>query len=194
MILNVTKLGEEILRKKAEPVPEIKDEIRELVNDMFDTMIENNGVGLAGPQVGKSLRLFVIIADDDVRRVFINPQIIKTSTQVGEYDEGCLSIPQVYETITRPLEVTVQAYNEEGKLFTLEADGLLARIIQHEYDHLDGILYIDRGDKEFAQKTENQFKKRAERAAQKAKEREQKQARIAAKIAAKENKKNSKKA
>lgn len=194
MILNVTKLGEEILRKKAEPVPEINDEIRELVNDMFDTMIENNGVGLAGPQVGKSLRLFVIIADDDVRRVFINPQIIKTSTQVGEYDEGCLSIPQVYETITRPLEVTVQAYNEEGKLFTLEADGLLARIIQHEYDHLDGILYIDRGDKGFAQKTENQFKKRAERAAQKAKEREQKQARIAAKIAAKENKKNSKKA
>lgn len=194
MILNVTKLGEEILRKKAEPVPEINDEIRELVNDMFDTMIENNGVGLAGPQVGKSLRLFVIIADDDVRRVFINPHIIKTSTQVGEYDEGCLSIPQVYETITRPLEVTVQAYNEEGKLFTLEADGLLARIIQHEYDHLDGILYIDRGDKEFAQKTENQFKKRAERAAQKAKEREQKQARIAAKIAAKENKKNSKKA
>lgn len=189
MILNVTKLGEEILRKKAEPVPEINDEIRELVNDMFDTMIENNGVGLAGPQVGKSLRLFVIIADDDVRRVFINPQIIKTSTQVGEYDEGCLSIPQVYETITRPLEVTVQAYNEEGKLFMLEADGLLARIIQHEYDHLDGILYIDRGDKEFAQKTENQFKKRAERAAQKAKEREQKQARIAAKIAAKENKK-----
>lgn len=189
MILNVTKLGEEILRKKAEPVPEINDEIRELVNDMFDTMIENNGVGLAGPQVGKSLRLFVIIADDDVRRVFINPQIIKTSTQVGEYDEGCLSIPQVYETITRPLEVTVQAYNEEGKLFTLEADGLLARIIQHEYDHLDGILYIDRGDKEFAQKTENQFKKRAERAAQKAKEKEQKQARIAAKIAAKENKK-----
>ena len=189
MILNVTKLGEEILRKKAKPVPEINDEIRELVNDMFDTMIENNGVGLAGPQVGKSLRLFVIIADDDVRRVFINPQIIKTSTQVGEYDEGCLSIPQVYETITRPLEVTVQAYNEEGKLFTLEADGLLARIIQHEYDHLDGILYIDRGDKEFAQKTENQFKKRAERAAQKAKEREQKQARIAAKIAAKENKK-----
>ena len=194
MILNVTKLGEEILRKKAEPVPEINDEIRELVNDMFDTMIENNGVGLAGPQVGKSLRLFVIIADDDVRRVFINPQIIKTSTQVGEYDEGCLSIPQVYETITRPLEVTVQAYNEEGKLFTLEADGLLARIIQHEYDHLDGILYIDRGDKTFAEKTENQFKKRAERAAQKAKEREQKQARIAAKIAAKENKKNSKKA
>ena len=189
MILEVTKLGEDILRKKAEPVAEINDEIRALVEDMFETMIDKDGVGLAAPQIGKSLRLFVVIADDDVRRVFINPQIIKTSTEVGEYDEGCLSIPQVYETIVRPLQVTVQAYNEKGRPFTLEADGLLARIIQHEYDHLDGILYIDRGDKEFAQKTENQFKKRAERAAQKAKEREQKQARIAAKIAAKENKK-----
>ena len=86
------------------------------------------------------------------------------------------------------MEVTVQAYNEKGRPFTLEADGLLARIIQHEYDHLDGILYIDRGDKTFAEKTENQFKKRAERAAQKAKEKAAKQAKIAAKIAAKEKK------
>ena len=188
MILEVTKLGEDILRKKAEPVTEINDEIRALVEDMFETMIDKDGVGLAAPQIGKSLRLFVVIADDDVRRVFINPQIIKTSTEVGEYDEGCLSIPQVYETIVRPLEVTVQAYNEKGRPFTLEADGLLARIIQHEYDHLDGILYIDRGDKTFAEKTENQFKKRAERAAQKAKEKAAKQAKIAAKIAAKEKK------
>ena len=188
MVLEVTKLGEEILRKKTEPVTEINDEIRALVEDMFETMIDKDGVGLAAPQIGKSLRLFVVIADDDVRRVFINPQIIKTSTEVGEYDEGCLSIPQVYETIVRPLEVTVQAYNEKGRPFTLEADGLLARIIQHEYDHLDGILYIDRGDKTFAEKTENQFKKRAERAAQKAKEKAAKQAKIAAKIAAKEKK------
>lgn len=193
MILKVTKLGEEILRKKAEPVPEINDEIRELAENMFETMIENNGVGLAGPQVGKLLRMFVIIADDDVRRVFINPQIIKTSTEVVEYDEGCLSIPQVYETITRPASVTVQAYDEKGKRFVLEANGFLARIIQHEYDHLDGILYIDRGDKEFAQKTENQFKKRAERAAQKAKEKAKKKARITAKIASKSNKNNTKK-
>ena len=188
MVLEVTKLGEEVLRKKAEPVTEINDEIRALVEDMFETMIDKDGVGLAAPQIGKSLRLFVVIADDDVRRVFINPQIIKTSTEVGEYDEGCLSIPQVYETIVRPLEVTVQAYNEKGRPFTLEADGLLARIIQHEYDQLDGILYIDRGDKTFAEKTETQFKKRAERAAQKAKEKAAKQAKIAAKIAAKEKK------
>lgn len=190
MILDITKLGEPILREKAQPVAEVNDEIRKLCEDMFETMIEAEGVGLAGPQVGKNLRLFVLIADDDVRRVFINPTIIKTSEEVEEYDEGCLSIPQVYETIVRPSKVTVQALNEKGKPFTLEADGFLARIIQHEYDHLDGILYIDRGDKEFAAKTEAQFKKRAERAAEKAKEKAAKQARIAAKIAAKEAKKN----
>ncbi len=189
MIINITKLGEDILRQKAQPVAEVNEQIRTLCDDMFETMIEAEGVGLAGPQVGKNLRLFVLIADDDVKRVFINPQIIKTSEEVGEYDEGCLSIPQVYETIIRPTKVTVQALNEKGKPFTLEADGLLARIIQHEYDHLEGILYIDRGDKEFAAKTEAQFKKRAERAEQKAKEKAAKQAKIAAKIAAKEAKK-----
>ena len=189
MILEITKLGEDILRQKAQPVAEVNDEIRKLADDMIETMIEANGVGLAGPQVGKSLRIFVAMADDEVKRVFINPQIIKTSEEVGDYEEGCLSIPQVYETITRPVQVTVQALNEKGRPFTLEADGLLARIIQHEYDHLDGILYIDRGDKDFAAKTESQFKKRAERAAQKAKEKEAKAKRIAAKIAAKEAKK-----
>ncbi|MBR1638427.1 MAG: peptide deformylase [Treponema sp.] len=190
MILDVVKLGDEGLRQKSVPVEEVNDEIRKLAEDMFETMIEADGVGLAAPQIGKNIRMFVLIADDDVRRVFINPQIIKTSQETGEYDEGCLSIPQVYETIVRPVAVTVQALNENGKPFTLDADGLLARIIQHEYDHLDGILYIDRGDKEFAEKTEAQFKKRAERAAQKAKEKEAKAKKIAAKIAAKEAKKN----
>lgn len=189
MLLRITKLGEDILRQKALPVEDINDEIRQLANDMFETMIEADGVGLACPQIGKSLRMFVLIADDDVRRVFINPQIIKTSEEQSEYDEGCLSIPQVYETITRPVAVTIQAYNENGKPFTLDADGFLARIIQHEYDHLDGILYIDRGDKDFAEKTTAQFKKRAERAAEKEKEKAAKAARIAAKIAAKEAKK-----
>lgn len=190
MILDIVKLGEDSLRQKSVPVEEVNDEIRQLAEDMFETMIEAEGVGLAAPQVGRNIRMFVLIADDDVRRVFINPQIIKTSSEVGDYDEGCLSIPQVYETITRPLAVTVQAVNEKGRPFTLDADGLLARIIQHEYDHLDGILYIDRGDRDFAQKTEAQFKKRAERAAQKAKEKAAKAAKIAAKIAAKEAKKS----
>ena len=189
MVLDIVKLGEDILRQKAQPVAEVNDEIRQLAEDMFETMIEADGVGLACPQIGKNLRMFVLIADDDVRRVFINPQIIKTSEELGDYDEGCLSIPQVYETITRPLAVTVQALNEKGRPFTLDADGLLARIIQHEYDHLEGILYIDRGDKEFAEKTELQFKRRAERAREKEKAKAAKAAKIAAKIAAKEAKK-----
>lgn len=190
MILDIVKLGEDILREKAQPVAEVNDEIRQLAQDMFDTMIDADGVGLACPQIGKNLRMFVLIADDDVRRVFINPQIIKTSEELGDYDEGCLSIPQVYETIKRPVRVTVQALNENGKPFTLDADGLLARIIQHEYDHLDGIVFIDRGDKDFAEKTTAQFAKRRERAEQKRKEKEAKARKIAAKIAAKEAKKN----
>ncbi len=190
MILDITKLGEEVLRKTAEPVKEVNDEIRKLAQDMFETMIEAEGVGLAAPQIGKSLRMFVLIADDDVRRVFINPQIIKTSEETGPYDEGCLSVPQVYETIERPLRVTVQALNENGRPFTLEADGLLARIIQHENDHLNGVLFIDRGDKEFAEKTTAQFKKRAERAEQRRLEKEAKERKIAAKLAAKQAKKN----
>ena len=189
MILEISKLGEEILRKKAEPVAEVTDEIRKLADDMLETMIEANGVGLAGPQVGKSLRIFVAMADDDVKRVFINPQIIKTSEEVEEYEEGCLSIPQVYESITRPSRVTVQALNENGKPFTLEADGLLARIIQHEYDHLEGIMYIDRGDPQYAADVTEKMKKRLERAAKKEAEKARKTAKIAAKIAAKEAKK-----
>ena len=189
MVLRVTQLGEDVLRQKAEPVAEVNDEIKQLVEDMFETMYEYDGVGLAGPQVDKSLRLFVIDTGDNVRRAFINPQIIKTSEEVGEYDEGCLSIPNVYESIVRPLKVTVQALNEKGRPFTLEADGLLARAIQHEYDHLEGVLYIDRGDKDFAKKTEAQFKKKAERAAEKAKAKEAKARKIAAKIAAKAAKK-----
>lgn len=188
-MLKIYTLGDEVLRKKAEPVTEINDEIRELINGMYEAMDDAEGVGLAGPQVGKSLRLFVAKADDDVRRAFINPQIIATSEELGDYDEGCLSLPKVYETIRRPVRVTVQALNENGKPFTMEADGLLARIIQHEMDHLNGILFIDRGDVEFAIKTTEQFKKRNERAEKREREREAKAKKIAAKIAAKEAKK-----
>lgn len=189
--MRITKLGEPILREISEPVKpeEINDEFRAFINEMFEAMILADGVGLAGPQAGILKRVFVAIADDDVRRVFINPQIIKTSEELCDYEEGCLSIPQVYESIRRPAKVTVQALNEKGKPFTLDADGLLARIIQHENDHLDGKLFIDRGDPDFAKKTEETFAKRAERAEQKQKEKEAKAKRIAAKIAAKEAKK-----
>ena len=192
--MKIYKLGEEVLRKKAEPVDpsEINDDMRALFGEMFETMLEADGVGLAAPQVGISKRFFVIMSDDNVRRVFVNPQIVATSNDLCDYEEGCLSLPGVSENIKRPSKVTVQALNEQGKPFTLEADGLLARIIQHENDHLDGIVYIDRGDPEFAAKTTAQFKKRLERAAKKEEEKAKKAAKIAAKIAAKEAKKAAK--
>ena len=191
--MKIYKLGEEILREKCEPVKpeEINDEFRSVLNEMFETMISANGVGLAAPQVGINKRFFVAMGDDEIRRVFINPTIIKTSTDLVDYEEGCLSIPGVYENIKRPSKVSVSATNENGKHFTIEeADGILARIIQHENDHLDGVLYIDRGDEDFKNKTVDQFKKRAERAAKKAEEKAKKQASIAAKIAAKQARKN----
>lgn len=193
--MRITKLGEDILRQKAVPfeMEEINDDLRAFIDEMFDTMNEANGVGLAGPQAGISKRIFVVIADDDVRRVFINPQIISTSSELGDYDEGCLSVPGVYQTVQRPVKVSVQAYNENGKLFSLDADGLLARIIQHEYDHLEGMLFIDRVSPEFAEKTTEQFKKRAEKAEKKAAEKEAKARKIAAKKAAAEAKKAAKK-
>lgn len=189
-MLRICKLGEEVLRQKAEPVKEVNDEIRKLAEEMFETMIEANGVGLAAPQIGLSIRMFVVIADDDVRRVFINPQITSTSSDSVEYEEGCLSIPSVYEKIYRPSKVTVQALDENGKPFILEAEDLLARIIQHENDHLDGVVFIDKGDPNFREETILKFKKRAENAAKKAAQKEAKAKKIAAKIAAKEAKKN----
>ena len=191
--MRIYKLGEEVLRQKCQPVEpsEIDDSFRNLIEEMFQTMTSANGCGLAAPQIGISKRFFVIVADDDVKRVFINPVIIKTSQELVESEEGCLSIPGVSENIVRPEKVSVTALNEYGKKFTLEnVDGLLARAIQHENDHLDGVLYIDRGSQEFKEKTIEQFKKRAERAEKKAQEKARKQASIAAKKANKAQKRN----
>lgn len=188
--MEVVQLGNPVLREKALPIPEVTDEIRAMANEMFDLMIKSDGVGLAAPQVGKSIRMFVLIADDNVRRVFINPQIIATSEELVPYDEGCLSMPKFYEEIVRPKKVTVQAINENGKVFTLEADGLLARIIQHENDHLDGVLFIDRGDADFKQKVETTFQQRAARKEKKDALKKAKQAKLQAKIAKAEEKKN----
>ena len=191
--MKIYKLCEEVLRKKffqVEP-EEINDEMRSFFLEMFDTMDEAEGVGLAAPQVGISKRFFVVTADDGIRRVFINPQIVYTSSTLSDYEEGCLSLPGFNEVIRRPEKVTCSAINEFGKPFTLEADGLLARIIQHENDHLDGIVYIDRGNPEFAAKVSAQMQKRLERQAKKDAEKAKKAASIAAKKAAKLEKNNS---
>ncbi|MDR1747878.1 MAG: peptide deformylase [Spirochaetaceae bacterium] len=164
--MKVLRLGDLILRRQAEAVQEVNDEIRALIADMFVDLDRERGIGLAAPQVGKSIRLFVIKVDDNIERVFINPQIIGTSQEMVLYEEGCLSIPKVWEKILRPSGVTVQALNERGRPFTLEADGLLARVIQHEYDHLNGILFIDRAKPEVREKVETAFAEKARKEAE----------------------------
>ena len=153
-ILKVRIYGDEVLRKKTKEVSKISKKIQNLVHDMLITMYAYNGVGLAAPQIGESLRLFVIDVSDAKGPknplVFINPKIIKKSGAVNSY-EGCLSFPEVYTDVRRYKNVTVKALNLKGQPFTIEAkDGeLLAIAIQHEFDHLDGKLFVDHARNRF---------------------------------------------
>ncbi len=141
--MEIRTLGDEVLRQKALTIVDV-DAAKSIARDMIVAMREGNGIGLAGPQVGLAQRLFVVQIEGDVPRVFINPSIVGTSPEVSDYEEGCLSIPGMYAEVTRAAMVTVQAWNERGRPFTLDAEGLLARVILHEYDHLEGTLFIDR--------------------------------------------------
>jgi peptide deformylase len=142
-MLDIVTYGSEILGRKAESVKDIDDAIRRLGADMLEAM-EGKGIGLAGPQVDSPLRIFVTNVEGDKPRVFINPEIVLTSRELISFEEGCLSLPRLYLDVIRPEFVRIQAWNEKGRPFTVETDGLLARVIQHEYDHLEGILFIDR--------------------------------------------------
>lgn len=138
----VRVMGDDVLRKKCKEVKQINERTRVLIDDMFDTMYEENGVGLAAPQVGVLKRIVVIDVGDEPL-VFVNPVIIETSgEQIG--DEGCLSLPGKSGVVTRPNYVKVRAFDEEMNEFELEGTELLARAICHECDHLDGILYVDK--------------------------------------------------
>ena len=144
-MLDIYTLGEEVLRGKAERVTVFDNALSIFVDAMFGTMADSDGIGLAAPQVGALNRLFVVdTRRPGERRVFINPEIIETSEEQGMFEEGCLSIPGMYYDIVRPLRVTVQAQDVTGKPFKLQAEGLFARVIQHENDHLNGVLFIDR--------------------------------------------------
>jgi peptide deformylase len=143
MLLDIVIYGDEILTKKAEPVKDIDDIIRKLGADMLETLA-GRGVGLAAPQIGQSLRMFVTDVEGDKHRIFINPEILLTSQEQVTFEEGCLSLPLLYVDVIRPETIKIQAWNEKGRPFTLEVGGFLARVIQHEYDHLDGILFLDR--------------------------------------------------
>jgi peptide deformylase len=142
--IEILTIGNELLKQKAEPVKRIGPDYIKVAQKMLDTMHQGKGVGLAGPQIGLMQRIFVIHVEGDVPRVFINPSIIETSPDRVKYEEGCLSVPGVWADVLRPSAVRVQAWNEKGRPFTLDAGGILARVIQHEYDHLEGILFIDR--------------------------------------------------
>ena len=139
----IREMGEEVLRCTCKEVPEITPRVQDLIKDMFDTMYEANGVGLAAPQVGVRKRIFVVDTTGEDPHVFINPQILETSgEQTGQ--EGCLSVPGKSGIVTRPNHVKVKAQDENGEWFELEGEELLARAILHENDHLDGILYVDK--------------------------------------------------
>ncbi len=143
-MLDIYTLGEEVLYEKCQPITKFDSGLRVLVDAMFETLSEADGVGLAGPQVGVPSRVFVISIRDEVKQAFINPQIIETSIEISTVEEGCLSIPGVWHDVDRPAKVTVQAQDIEGKSFMVKADGLYARAIQHENDHLNGTLFIER--------------------------------------------------
>ena len=147
-VLKIVKYGDKTLRTPSKEVAKISKKIQKLLDDMLDTLYKNDGVGLAAPQVGENLRIFIIDVSDPKDppnpMVFINPKIIKKSGAINSY-EGCLSFPGMYTNVRRYENVTVKALNHLGKPFIIEGkDGtLLARALQHEFDHLDGVLFID---------------------------------------------------
>jgi len=143
-ILTIRTLGDPILRSKATPVTAFDDDLAQLALDMHETM-HDVGVGLAATQVGRLLRLFVYDSGDEGERgTLVNPQIVWASEETEEAEEGCLSLPGTYYPVTRATAVKVRAQDLAGAPIEKEAEGFLARIFQHEIDHLDGILFIDR--------------------------------------------------
>ena len=155
MILPITIIGNSVLRKKATPISQDYPDLKKLVADMFETMRKSDGVGLAAPQVGLAIRLFVVdaspMAEDDndtftktFIRTFINPEIIETFGPDVPYNEGCLSIPGLHEDVIRKDGVKIRYYDENFNLKEETLTGSAARVVQHEYDHLDGILFTDK--------------------------------------------------
>jgi peptide deformylase len=142
--MKILTLGSELLRQKAQPVKKIGPEYLKVAEELINALHAGEGIGLAGPQVGLMERIFAVHVEGDVPRIFINPSIVETSQETEKYEEGCLSIPGTYTDVIRPKAVIIQAWNEKGRPFTLEASGIMARVILHEYDHLEGILFIDR--------------------------------------------------
>jgi peptide deformylase len=144
-VLEILEFPDPRLRTVAKPVRQVTGATRTLIDDMFETMYDAPGIGLAATQVNVHERLLVIDVSEERNRplVFINPEITVLDPDLGEYDEGCLSVPGFYETVRRPAKISVTALDRNGESFTRELDGLLAICLQHEIDHLDGKLFVD---------------------------------------------------
>ena len=147
MTLAIHTYGSDVLRKVAQPIENIDDTIRKLVDEMFVSMHAAEGIGLAAPQIGESIRLFIIdiapIDENEGKRVYVNPQIIGFGDEEDEYEEGCLSLPTIHEPIVRPTSIQIKYQTMDGDPVEEEVSGFLARVIQPEYDHLEGKLLID---------------------------------------------------
>ena len=144
-VLEILEFPDPRLRTEARPIAKVTDATRVLIDDMLETMYEAPGIGLAATQVNVHERLLVIDISEDHSdpQVFINPEVTVLDTELGEYDEGCLSVPGYYETVNRPQQVEVTALDRHGKTFTRELNGLMAICLQHEIDHLNGKLFVD---------------------------------------------------
>ena len=145
-LLEIKLMGDPVLREEAAEVEEIDDELRSLARSMFDTMYDADGVGLAAPQVGVTKRLIVVDPREEgvEPRALVNPRVLETSEATDRAEEGCLSMPGLREVVERKAEVVVEAEDLDGETIRLDADGLHARVLLHEIDHLDGVLFVDR--------------------------------------------------
>ncbi len=153
VIYPIVIFGSETLRKASEPLTPEYPELAKLIDDMFLTLTEAEGVGLAAPQIGKNIRLFIVDCSPwgdeeevcrDYKRVFINPEIYAVSEETDLFNEGCLSLPGLHEDVRRPVAIRMRYLDEEFREHDEEFDGLRARVIQHEYDHLEGRVFTDR--------------------------------------------------
>ncbi len=146
-ILKIIQENDPVLRRKAEPVEDPKSpEIQELIADMIATMKKANGIGLAAPQVNAPYRIFIVNIEEKIY-IFINPEVKDFSKDSISFEEGCLSVEKIWGLVVRPKKLTIRALDENGKPIKIRAKGLLARVIQHEMDHLNGTLFIDKAEK-----------------------------------------------
>ncbi len=149
MILPIVAYGDQILKQEAEEIEEDYPNLQELIDNMFETMYNSEGVGLAAPQVGKPIRLFIIDASkmdeayQGLKRVFINPELVELRGKEWEYEEGCLSIPHIREKVKRPQSILINYLDENFKEQEEWFSDLAGRVVQHEYDHVEGILFTD---------------------------------------------------